>query len=208
MAGIRGMPPGRAGRVWLQHRWEVADRGATLLETKMRILAGEQQRFVLLAERTERRWAEAVADAERWMLRADVLSGRRGLRLATEYQPAQVTIRWETTMGVTYPNRAHVRLPDPAPDAPTPDNTALVHAREAYRTALVAAAEHAAATAAREAVEKEMAATRQRLRAIKDRWVPRLEAAGRALTEALEEQEREEGMRLRWAAARLGREHG
>jgi vacuolar-type H+-ATPase subunit D/Vma8 len=50
-----------------------------------------------------------------------------------------------------------------------------------------------------------MAATRRRLRAIQDRWMPRLEEAGRAVAEALEEQEREEGMRMRWAAERLGR---
>jgi len=54
-------------------------------------------------------------------------------------------------------------------------------------------------------VEREMAATRRRLRAIQDRWMPRLEEAGRAVAEALEEQEREEGMRMRWAAERLGR---
>ena len=34
---VRGQPPGRAGRVWLQRRLDVASRGATMLETKLRI---------------------------------------------------------------------------------------------------------------------------------------------------------------------------
>lgn len=205
MTAVRGQPPGRTGRVWLQRRLQVADRGSTLLETKMRILATEQQRFSLLAQRTERRWQQAVADAERWMARASVLGGRRALRFADDGQRARVLLSWDTTMGVSYPSGSRVVLPDPLPDAPTPAGAALVRAREAYRAAAVAAVEHAAATAAVSAVEQEMAATRRRLRAIEDRWIPRLEQASRTVTEALEEQEREEGMRMRWAAERLGR---
>ena len=205
MTAIRGQPPGRTGRMWLRHRLEVADRGSTLLETKMRILAGEQQRFALLAQRTQRRWEQAVAEADRWMARASLLGGRRGLRFADDGRPAQVLLSWDTTMGVSYPSGSHVVMPDPLPDAPTPAGTALVRARQAYRSAAVAAVDHAVATAAMAAVEQEMAATRRRLRAIEDRWMPRLDEASRAVTEALEEQEREEGMRMRWAAERLGR---
>ena len=56
MTTLRGQPPGRTGRVWLSRRLQVADRGSTLLETKMRILATELQRFDLLARRTGSRW--------------------------------------------------------------------------------------------------------------------------------------------------------
>lgn len=203
MTTIHGLPPGRAGRVWLARRISVAGRGADLLETKLRILAAEEQRFALLVERTEREWVAAVADADRWMGRARLISGQRGLRFAAAVSPAQVSVRWDTAMGVRYPAGAATRLPDPPPDAATPDSTALVLARSAYREALQRAADHAAALAALRAVRTEVQATRRRLRALERRWVPRLEDARHALADALEEQEREEGMRMRWAARRL-----
>ncbi len=202
MATMRGVPPGRAGRVWLRHRQQVAERGADLLETKVRILTAEHDRAALLVERTARDWTAAADQAERWMLRAALLGGRRGLRLAVDREPAQVTLTWATTMGVTFPDRADVTLPEPDPDAATPDVTALVHARRAAQRALQDAAEHAAATAALEALDAEVTTTRRRLRALQERWVPALEQAAAQLAEALEQQEREEGVRLRWAASR------
>lgn len=204
MATVHGVPPGRSGRVWLAHRREVAERGSDLLETKLRILAAERDRAALRAERTARDWAEAAEDADRWLLRAALQSGRRGLRLAVDREPAQVRLTWTTTMGVTYPDRAMVVAPQADPDAATPDGTALVQARRQTRRALEAAAEHAAATAALEALDHEVRTTRRRLRALRERWLPRLDAAQAALAEALEQQEREEGVRLRWAASRHG----
>ncbi len=202
MNTIRGQPPGRAGRVWLRRRGEVAQRGAGLLESKLRILAAEEQRFALLVTRTERAWVAAVEEAERWMRRAVLLSGQRGLRLATDARPATVDIAWATTMGVHYPERALLHLPEPAPDAATADNSALIQARLAYREALDTAAAHAVATAALQAVQSEVAATRRRLRAIEKRWIPRLDEAHRRLSETLEEQEREDGVRMRRGAGR------
>jgi V/A-type H+-transporting ATPase subunit D len=182
----------------------VAERGADLLETKVRILAAEHDRAALLAERTARDWTAAADLAERWMLRAALLGGRRGLRLAVDREPAQVLLTWATTMGVTYPEGTEVSKPEPEPDAATPDGTALIEARWAARRALEAAAAHAAATAALEALDAEVTTTRRRLRALQERWVPALEQAAAELAEALEQQEREEGVRLRWAASRYG----
>jgi V/A-type H+-transporting ATPase subunit D len=190
--------------VWLAHRQDVARRGAALLETKLRILAAERDRAALQAERTAREWAVAAEDAERWLLRAALHSGRRGLRLAVDREPSQVHLTWATTMGVTYPDRTDVVAPEAEPDAATPDSAALVQARQATRRALEVAAGHAAATAAVEALDAEVRTTRRRLRALRERWLPRLDAAQTALGEALEQQEREEGVRLRWAASRDG----
>jgi vacuolar-type H+-ATPase subunit D/Vma8 len=203
MTALRGQPPGRAGRVWLRRRIDVAARGSGLLETKLRILAAEEQRFSILVDRTEREWRAAVADAELWTSRARVLSGQRGLRLASTSEPAMVAVSWETTMGVRYPARAWVRVPPPAPDAPTPDSSALVLARQAYQRALASGAEYAAAVAARDSVRAEAAGTRRRLRARQRRWEPALEAARQALADSLEEAEREDGVRMRWSARRL-----
>lgn len=59
------------------------------------------------------------------------------------------------------------------------------------------------ATRAVAIVETELAATRARQRAIENRWVPRLEEELRMLEVRLDELDREENVRLRWAAARL-----
>jgi V/A-type H+-transporting ATPase subunit D len=76
---------------------------------------------------------------------------------------------------------------------------ATVAAATSYRRALETGVAHAAALAAQRAVEAELAATRQRLRAVSDRWIPRLETAMAGLAVELEESERADGIGLRWA---------
>lgn len=203
MTTVRGLPPGRAGRVWLDRRLEVAERGTGLLETKLRILAAEQQRFELLAARTQREFEVRVVDAELWMSRARVLSGRRGIRFASPVSVASVEVIWQSTMGVRFPSGARTVRAERRPDAAAPDSSPLAVAAEAYAAALRAAADHAAALAAVEAVRAEVRGTRRRLRALERRWTPRLRQARRSLADSLEESEREDGVRLRWAAGRL-----
>ena len=60
---------------------------------------------------------------------------------------------------------------------------------------------HAAAAEALRVVEAEALATRYRLRAIEDRWIPRLEQALAEVTLALEEQELSDAARLRLAVS-------
>ena len=79
------------------------------------------------------------------------------------------------------------------------DGPALAAAREAHGRALEAAVRHAAAAGALRAVEAEALATRYRLRAVKNRWIPRLEQALADVTLALEEQELADSARLRLA---------
>ncbi len=203
MTAVRGLPPGRAGRVWLERRLDVAQRGTGLLETKLRILAAEEQRFDLLVARTRRTWESRVAEADLWMSRARVLSGRRGVRFAAPASLARVDVRWQATMGVRFPAGAVVREADAGADAPGPDSSPLALARDAYAQALTAAADYAAAAAALDAVHAEVTATRRRLRALERRWTPLLAGARRTLADSLEESEREDGVRLRWAAGRL-----
>jgi len=64
---------------------------------------------------------------------------------------------------------------------------------------LEAAVAHAAAAAALRLIGAEAAVTRYRLRAIKDRWIPRLERARAEITFALDEVERADQARLRRA---------
>jgi V/A-type H+-transporting ATPase subunit D len=190
------VPPGRAGRLWLTKRLAVARRGADLLDRKLRILLRETSRLTDVAARTAAEWDRCCADAERWLLRASMLGGERAIRLAVGDSAADVTISYAVTMGVRHPDGATCRIPASA----TWDGPALATAREAHGRALEAAVRHAAAAAALRAVEAETLATRYRLRAVRDRWIPRLEQALAEVTLALEEQELADSARLRLAA--------
>jgi V/A-type H+-transporting ATPase subunit D len=205
MTRVRALPPGRAGRTWLRRRLVAARRGADLLDRKLRILRLEQQRYQLLAERTEAAWLDAQADAETWMLRAALLGGERAVRLATDGGHAEVTITWATTMGVSHPTQGTCCIPERPPTMPSPTSTALAYAAAAYATALRAAVDHAAADAALHAVEHEVDATRRRVRAINDRWIPRLTEAQHRVQLVLDEQEHDDAVRLRWAVKRGAR---
>ncbi|HEY9522971.1 MAG TPA: V-type ATP synthase subunit D, partial [Thermopolyspora sp.] len=68
-----------------------------------------------------------------------------------------------------------------------------------HRTALAAAARHAATARAAAIIGAEVAATRQRIHSLKHRWIPTLEGAMAALDLALDEVERADGVRLRLA---------
>jgi V/A-type H+-transporting ATPase subunit D len=150
-----------------------------------------------LTERTRREWDISVADAEAWCARAVVSGGRDELRRATGGgDGADVKLTWITQAGVTYPSTASVELPPP-PEQPA--NAALACARDGYRRAVDVAVRHAAASAAAARVAAERAATIRRLRAIEHRWVPALEQELAEMDVQLEETEREEITRLRWA---------
>ena len=59
MSTIR-VPPGRAGRLWLRARLDVAERGVSLLEQKVRILGDERRRLRALTEDTGRDWERGL----------------------------------------------------------------------------------------------------------------------------------------------------
>lgn len=200
MTGLRRFPPGRAGRLWLVDRLRSGRLAATLLDRKIRILRSEQQRLRRLAEQCASRWHDSALEADRWGLRAALLGGERELRHSVPAEEADVAVEWSTIMGASYPTAASTHLPPASGTDRGPGTAALVEASAAYRTAVEAAAEHAVAQAAVRIVDAEVDATRRRLRAITDRWLPRLEAALAALTRELEEAEREEAFRLRWAS--------
>jgi V/A-type H+-transporting ATPase subunit D len=194
------VPLGRAGRLWLTSRLAVARRDADLLDRKLRILLQETSRLTDAAARTAAEWDGRCRDAERWLLRASMLGGERAIRLAADGSAADVTISYGVTMGVRHPDGVTCHIPAPA----TWDGPALVAAREAHGWALEAAVRHAAAAAALRAVEAETLATRYRLRAVRDRWIPRLEQALAEVMLALEEQELADSARLRLAGGRTG----
>ncbi len=206
MTGPLRVPPGRAGRVWLLGRLHTAERGLDLLDRKLRILRREQQRAHLAAERTGTEWQRRCAEAQTWLLRAALLGGQRALTHALSDEAAQMQVTWAVVMGVRYPQDAVVQCGPPSPDAPPVHTAALVEAATAYRDALQAAAHHAVAEETVRRLDAEVAATGRRLRAVQDRWIPRLRTALHRTELDLEELDHAEGIRLRWAVGRRSRE--
>jgi V/A-type H+/Na+-transporting ATPase subunit D len=198
------VPPGRAGRLWLVNRLRMARRGADLLDRKLQILQAELGRRRAAATRTAAEWDRCCADAERWLLRAALLGGQRAVRLAADGQAADVIISYEITMGVRHPADTACRIPVPV----TWQGPALAATRQAHAAALAAAVRHAAAAEALRVIEAEVLATRYQLRAVRDRWIPRLEQALAEVAAALEEQELADAARLRLATAPHGRNGG
>lgn len=194
------IPPGRAGRLRLRHRLAVAQRGAALLERKLHALRQEQQRLAERVRDSAQEWTHCAREANAWLLRAALLTGQRGLQLASPDERAAITIEWATAMGVRYPAEASVTLPSRSPESSAVScSAALVAAEQAYRAALAAAARYSADDLALRAVRAEATATRHRVRALRRRWIPRLEAELSTVEFELEEQERAEGLQRRWA---------
>jgi V/A-type H+/Na+-transporting ATPase subunit D len=196
-------PPGRAGRLWLQHRFAVATRGAELLDKKRRALVQEHRRLRVVARETAEAWTRAAAEAETWVNRAAVMAGEEKLAmLAAGHPRADVTIRWRSSMGVVFASEARVDL-GPAPTGASGGSGAADMAVPASRRAVEAAVKDAVARTALRRISSELAITSRRQRALERRWLPALTAAEARLREALDEVEREEATRSQWSRRRF-----
>lgn len=205
MSGLRGQPPGRTGVLWLQHRLDLARRAAERLDQKLRVLRTEQASVALELERTGPAWERAYREACTWLERTALLCGEEALRPLAGQPSAEVRVTWTTSMGVTFPSHASCSFPALDPDeAPVP-SAAFPEAREACRRALEAAVRHAVVSRAAAELDVEVRRTRVRLRAVEQRWAPRLETALEAARTELDEAEHAEGVRLRWARDVSGR---
>ncbi|MBD0422711.1 V-type ATPase, D subunit [Streptomyces sp. TRM S81-3] len=200
MTGARRTPPGRAGRLRLRHSLDVAERGADLLEQKLRILRSEHQRLLRTEEEAARAWRDLLSEADGWLLRGLLLGGEQALDSATAgIGSAEITVHWTTSMGVRHPAAVSTSIPSRPATAAAPANTALAHAEAAYGRAVRHAAEYAAAHAAVELVGAEVVGTRHRARALRRHWIPRLREALNRSDLALEQNEHEDNIRRRWA---------
>ncbi|MFF9060973.1 V-type ATP synthase subunit D [Streptomyces sp. NPDC014882] len=206
MTGARRTPPGRAGRLRLRRSLDVAERGAGLLERKLRVLRAEHRRLVHAEEAAARAWSDLLSEAETWLLRGLLLSGQQALDAAAAgIGPAEVTVDRTASLGVRRPAAASVTVPARTSASAAPTNTALVHAEAVYARALRAAAEYAVARDAAELMGAEVLSTRHRVRALRRHWIPRLREELDRTELALEQAEHEDGVRRRWAARASGR---
>jgi V/A-type H+-transporting ATPase subunit D len=202
MVEIRNIPPGRAGRLWLDARLRSGRLAADLLQRKVLLLNIEQRRLLRAVAESARRWEEAAAAADRRLSRASFLAAPSDTVLSAPTDPAVITVSWSNLMGARYPTRAEVRIPEIAAGQRAPGSPALLAATAALAQAVQTAADHAVSVAALQAVTTEAATTRRRLRAITRRWIPRLEQASADLARRLDEAEREESFRLHQIAGR------
>jgi V/A-type H+-transporting ATPase subunit D len=195
------VPPGRSGRLWLVRKLEIAARGAAVLDQKRQALLRDRQRLAMQLAEAEALWEPLARAAAAWNDRALALVGPRRLRLASLHGQgrAEVTVEWRNALGVVHPVEASVRI------GATPDFVALggsasvARAAAAHAEALAAAAAVACARAAYDAISSELAATTRRLRAIEHRWIPAHAEALRSLELALDQQDLEDAVRVRWA---------
>lgn len=190
---------GRAGRMRLERRLQTARHGAELLDRKRRIMVNELDRLRLRADRTSQEWEERAREAAVWLQRAAALDGRERIEAASPPSAAEVELTWGAAMGVAFPEEAQCQPPVATPAG---GSSALSYASVAHRSALTAAVRHAAAARAVLLVSAELAVTRTRQRAVEKRWIPKLEGELMDIRRQLDEQEREESLRLRWAAGR------
>jgi V/A-type H+/Na+-transporting ATPase subunit D len=200
-------PPGRMGRLWVLNRLDLAERGVTLLEQKLHLLTALQEELQRKAEQGRHDWQQACREADMRGLRAMLLGGQNAIDLAVTTAPASVTVQWAVTAGVRYPDAAVCVLPpedDPAVSYPT---SASVQAAWAYRAALAAAAECAAAEAAFKTVEQEVHTTRLRVRALSRHWLPLLRQELARIELELEEEDRDGAIRVRFVGRQRGLEH-
>ena len=193
------VPPGRMGRLWVLSRLELAERGVSLLEEKLRLLGHRREALRRRADETRRQWHDACREADMWGVRAALLGGQRAIALATPGEQASVTIEWATTTGVRYPDRALCTFPSDDDTQAVYMSSATVRASRAYRAAVGVAAEYAAAQSALATIEREFRATQLRARALSRHWLPRLRDELARIELELEEQDRAEAIRLRLA---------
>lgn len=195
------VPPGRAGQVWIRRRLETARRGIDILSRKQRLLAVERERREPQAAATRAAWIDACAGAELWCARALRIGHHHQIAMVAAHvgAPATITVDWHNVMAVSIPESARCEFPDLVLASASGGSSATDRAVDALADAVEKAAAHATVQRALANIDAELLQTRRRLRLLERRRVPQLERALRASRERLEQSEREDTLRLRWA---------
>lgn len=199
------IPPGRAGRIWLVGRLEIAHRGAELLDRKRQALLREQAVTRAELERARAAWLEAAAEAARWSARATVLDGPSRLDQLSRHVDGRATlaVSWTNLMGARLPRAAEPSLPAVPALSALGAGAATVLAAHAARRATIAAARYAIAERAEAELTHELGRAARRLRALERRWIPQHEQALARLDLVLDENQREQAGRARRSASRM-----
>ena len=198
------VPPGRAGRIWLVRRLEIARRGAGLLDRKRHALLAERARVRGEAAVARRAWEDAASQVAMWSRRAAILDGTGRLQLLAGHanEPAALELAWSNLMGARIPAVRRITTPDPPPLSALGGSSAAVLLADACRKATTAAVQVAVAERADAEISFELARAARRLRALQKRWIPQHQQALQRLDLALDESQREQSVRVRWLTSR------
>ncbi len=198
------VPPGRAGRIWLVERLQIARRGAELLDRKRRALVSEQARARADAASARHAWEDAASRVALWSDRAAILDGAGRLELLANHVrlAASLELGWSNLMGARIPRLVDITVPEPPPLSALGASSATVMLARACGAATAAAARYAVAQRVEAAVSAELTLAARRLRALEQRWIPQHERALAQLDLALDESQREQAARVRWVARR------
>ena len=201
------IPPGRAGRVWLVRRLQIARHGAELMDRKRTALLAEHAHLTVEAAAARVAWEDAARQVARWSTRAAVLDGTGHLELLARHVrgEAVLELEWSNLMGARLPAARTVSVPDPPPLSALGAGSATVVLAGVCREATIAGARLAVAERAQSELAAELARAARRLRALRDRWIPQHEQALQRLDLALDESQREQAVRVRWLTQRAGR---
>lgn len=168
-----------------------------MLDQKLHVLRGEQGRFADRARAALVAWRHKQGEADSLLLGAVLLSGRAALGVGAGPR-AELTVSWAVAVGVRHPVSAQLTVPE----RDQPLSAAAIAARNAVADAARAAVDYAVAARALRAIETELRVTALRVRSLRQHWLPRLTDALAAVEFELEEQERAETVRRRWARVR------
>jgi len=194
------IPPGRAGRIWLVRRLDIARRGAELLDRKRQALLRRQQHVRKEVAEARREWHDAATQAALWTARASMLDGPCRLDLLARHVDgrASVELSWSNLMGARIPMADDVVLPDVPALSALGGSSAAVITAHACREAARAAVRCAIAERADAELSAELVRAARRLRALQQRWIPQHEAALARLDLVIDENHREQAARVRW----------
>lgn len=190
-----------ADRLRLLREIALARRAVDLLHNKEEALERERVRLRGHAARAAERWEQAWVDAAVAATRARMLgAGPEIDRFAGRASgAATVTPEWSRSMGIEYPGAVTC---EPVRAEPLGSTAAMLGAASAARAAVLAAAEAAAADEAVRRLDRELASTRRRRRAVDEHRLPMLESKVHELELRLDELDREEALRIRTATTR------
>jgi len=141
------IPPGRAGRLWLLRRLDVARRGADVLDQKRQTLLREQGRLAEHFSAATAEWERQAAAAAEWNERALTIAGPRRLLVSALHRRGrvEVSVEWRNMLGVVVPASASVEIGSSPDFVALGGGASVALAAQAHERALVAA--HALAPA-------------------------------------------------------------
>ena len=178
--------------------------GLDVLDQKRQALLREQQRLAEALADANRAWELKAREAAVWNGRALAIVGERRLRArgAAVAGSCEVEVEWRNALGTGFPAGASVRL------VLLPDFVALgggVSPSRSRRRTQDAVAGGRRLRGSRPDRHRDHQGARddyRRQRAIERRWIPEHEAALHRVELALDEREREDIARVRWASDR------